>query len=302
VEVERDRLHGSGGILSDSDTILAMKTMKTMSVLSALIVTVAACGNDQSSDPSRLTPPRVTVTPFGTTADGRLVDAYTLRNGAGAEMTVLTYGGIIQSLKVPDRSKAFDNVVLGFDTFEEYEQAPHPLHGGVTGWNTAVWQADPFQDEVGAGVLLTQVTPVGDETSPGRATAHVRYTLTPANEVIVQYHATSDAPIVITFTQHNAFNLGGAQAPDVLGHQMTLHPRTGTGLALAASVHDPVSGRTLDIRSTAPGLQFHTGDPAGFCLEVPPSTDVPGQSVFPTVALEAKGEHASQMVFAFGVR
>jgi len=274
----------------------------TLPVVCAVVVTTSACDNDQSSDPTRLTPPRVTVNAFGTTADGHLVERYTLRNGAGAEMSVLTYGGIVQSLRLPDRSGTFDSVVVGFDTIEEYEQAPHPLHGGVTSWNTAVWQADPFQDAVGAGVLLTHVTPVGDEALRDRATAHVRYTLTPTNEVIVQYHATSDASTVIHLTQHSVFNLGGVQTPDVQGHQMTVHPRTGTGLVLAASVHEPVTGRTLDIRSTAPGLQFHMATPAGFCLETLPSPDAPGQPAFPTIALEAKGEHASQMVFAFGVR
>ncbi|MDA1307032.1 MAG: hypothetical protein O2917_07205 [Acidobacteria bacterium] len=279
-----------------------MKTLKTKTVLTALIVSAAACGNDQSSDPSRLTPPRVTVTTFGTTADGRMVDAYTLRNGAGSEMTVLTYGGILQSLKVPDRSGTFDNVVVGFDTIADYEAGPHPLHGGVTDWNTAVWEADPFQDAVGAGVLLTHVTRAEAEGAPATATAHVRYTLTPTNEVIVQYHATATAPTTIHFTQHSAFNLGGAQTPDVLGHAMTTHTRTGEGLALGASVHEPITGRTLDIRTTAPGRQFHTATPSGFCVETLPAPDAPAQPAFPTVTLQAKGEHASQIVFAFGVR
>lgn len=279
-----------------------MKTLGKRLLLCALAVIASACGNDQSSDATRLTPPRVTVDEFGTTADGRVVAAYTLRNGAGAEMTVLTYGGIIQSLKVPDRSGAFDNVVVGFDTMAQYEARPHELHGGVTAWNTAVWAADPFQDAVGAGVLLTHVIRGDAEGAPATATAHVRYTLTPGHEVIVQYHATATEPTTLHFTQHSAFNLGGAQTPDVLGHTMTTHARTGEGLALAASVHEPVTGRTLDVRTTAPGLQFYTGDPSRICVDTQPSSDAPNQPPFPTITLQPKGEHSSQMVFAFGVR
>lgn len=355
-----------------------------------------------------LTPPRITKANFGTTADGRFVEAYTIRNGKGMEMVVLTYGGIIQSLRAPDRTGAFDDIVMGFDTLAEYEahspyfgsligrvgnriaggaftldgrtytlarnNGPNHLHGGVKGWDKLIWAADPFQDATGAGVLLTLTSPDGDEGYPGTVTAHVRYTLTPDNRLIVDYHATTDKPTIINLTQHSYFNLGGAKTPDILGHELlinadrftpvdaTLIPtgvlapvegtpfdfrvptaigaridadheqiahgpgydhnfvltRAGDGLELAATVYEPVTGRTLEIRTTEPGLQFYAGNfldgsftgkggrayprRSGFCLETQHFPDAPNQPAFPSIELRPDGEYRSQTVFAFGVR
>jgi len=355
-----------------------------------------------------VTPLRVAKTDFGATADGRLVEQYTIRNGQGAEMTVLTYGGIIQSLKVPDRTGAIDDVVLGFDTVAEYEKSSpyfgaiigrvgnriangtftidgktftlakndgvNHLHGGVKGWDKAVWQADPFQDARGPGILLTHTSLDGDEGYPGKITAHVRYTLTAKNELIVEYHATTDAPTLINLTQHSYFNLAGAKAADILGHELTINAdrftpvddgliptgefapvegtpfdfrtptaigariastdtqmtrgrgydhnyvitRTGDGLQLAASVYEPVTGRTLEVRTTEPGLQLYTGNfmdgsftgkggrayphRSGFCLETQHYPDSPNQPTFPTIVLRKGEDYKSETVFTFGVR
>lgn len=377
-------------------------------LVTATAVLAIGCAGGESSDPMTLTPPRVTKDNFGTTADGKFVEAYTLRNNKGMEAVVLTYGGIIQSLKAPDRTGAFDDIVMGFDTVAEYEagspyfgsligrvgnriangtftldgkaytlaknNGPNHLHGGVKGWDKLIWAADPFQDETGAGVLLTLTSPDGDEGYPGKVTAHVKYTLTPDNRLIVDYHATTDAPTVINLTQHSYFNLGGAQTTDILGHELminadrftpvdaTLIPtgdlasvegtpfdfrtstaigaridadhvqikhgpgydhnwvlnRSGEGLQLAATVHEPVTGRTLEIRTTEPGLQFYAGNfldgtlkgkggrvyprRSGFCLETQHFPDSPNQPSFPSIELRPGGEYKSQTVFAFGAR
>lgn len=353
-----------------------------------------------------LTPPRLQKAEFGSTADGRPVDKYTIRNAQGAEMTVLTYGGIIQSLKVPDRTGAIDDVVMGFDSVAEYEKSspyfgaligrvgnriangaftldgktftlaknngPNHLHGGVKGWDKAVWQAEPFQDKRGPGLLLTHTSPDGDEGYPGKVTAHVRYTLTSNNELIVEYHATTDAPTIINLTQHSYFNLAGSKAADILGHELTIHAdrytpvndgliptgelaavqgtpfdfrtpttigarittsdtqltygkgydhnyvlnRTGDGLQLAASVYEPITGRTLEIRTTEPGIQFYSGNfldgsftgkggrayphRAGFCLETQHYPDSPNQPTFPPVVLRPGQDYKSETVFTFG--
>jgi aldose 1-epimerase len=377
---------------------------------SALIATAllaSACGGGESSD-SMLTPPRLQKADFGATADGRLVDKYTIRNAEGAEMTVLTYGGIIQSLKVPDRTGAMDDVVLGFDSVAEYEKSspyfgsligrvgnriangsftldgkaftlaknngPNHLHGGVNGWDKVVWHAEPFQDKRGPGLLLTHTSPDGDEGYPGKVTAHVRYTLTSKNELIVEYHATTDAPTVINLTQHSYFNLAGNKAVDILGHELTINAdrytpvndgliptgelaavqgtpfdfrtpttigariansdtqltygkgydhnyvlnRSGDGLQLAASVYEPTTGRTLEIRTTEPGIQFYSGNfldgsftgkagrayphRAGFCLETQHYPDSPNQPAFPTVVLRPGQDYKSETVFTFGAR
>lgn len=355
-----------------------------------------------------LTPPRLQKADFGTTADGRPVEMYTIRNGQGAEMTVITYGGIIQSLKVPDRTGAFDDVVMGFDSVAEYEKSSpyfgaiigrvgnriangtfsldgktftlakndgaNHLHGGVKGWDKAVWQAEPFQDKRGAGLLLTHTSPDGDEGYPGTVTAHVRYTLTPENELIVEYHATTDAPTIINLTQHSYFNLAGNKAADILGHELTLNAdrftpvdggliptgelapvegtpfdfrapttigariantdvqltrgkgydhnyvltRSGDGLQLAASVYEPITGRTMEIRTTEPGIQFYSGNfldgsftgkagrayphRSGFCLETQHYPDSPNQPSFPSVVLRKGEDYKSETVFRFGHR
>lgn len=377
----------------------------------ALIVTsvlASGCGGGESSESMTLTPPRLQKADFGTTADGRLVEKYTIRNGQGAEMTVLTYGGIIQSLKVPDRTGAIDDVVMGFDSVAEYEKSSpyfgaiigrvtnriangtftldakaytlannndaNHLHGGVKGWDKAVWQAEPFQDKRGPGLLLTHTSPDGDEGYPGKVTAHVRYTLTADNELIVEYHATTDAPTVINMTQHSYFNLGGSKTTDILGHELTINAdrftpvndtliptgelapvdgtpfdfrtattigariastdvqmtrgrgydhnyvlnRSGDGLQLAASVYEPTTGRTMEIRTTEPGIQLYTGNfldgsftgkagrayphRAGFCLETQHYPDSPNQPSFPTVVLRKGQDYKSETVFKFGSR
>jgi aldose 1-epimerase len=383
------------------------RTMRTVVGL-GLLALAAGCGGGESSDSMSLTPPRVTQNPFGSTADGRPVDIITLRNGKGAEMTVLTYGGIIQTLKMPDRDGNYGDIVMGFDTLAEYEQSspyfgsligrvgnriangrftldgttytlaqnngPNHLHGGVKGWDKLIWDADPFQDETGAGVILTLNSPDGDEGYPGAVTAHVKYTLTPNNELIVDYHATSDAPTVINLTQHSYFNLGGAQTQDILGHELMLnadrftpvdatliptgelapvdgtpfdfrtptaigaridadHPqiahgpgydhnwvlnRTGDGLQVAATVYEPTTGRTMEIRTTEPGIQFYAGNfldgsftgkggrayprRSGFCLETQHFPDSPNQPSFPSITLRPGEDYATQTVFAFGAR
>jgi aldose 1-epimerase len=376
--------------------------------LIATSVLASGCGGGENSDPMTLTPPRLQKADFGITADGRAVDKYTIRNAQGAEMTVLTYGGIIQSLKMPDRTGAIDDVVMGFDSVAEYEKSspyfgaligrvgnriangtftldgkvftlakndgPNHLHGGVKGWDKAVWQAEPFQDKRGPGLLLTHTSPDGDEGYPGKITAHVRYTLTSENELIVEYHATTDAPTVINLTQHSYFNLAGSKAADILGHELTINAdrftpvdagliptgalapvdgtpfdfrspttigarignsdvqltrgkgydhnyvlnRTGDGLQLAASVYEPITGRTLEIRTTEPGLQFYSGNfldgsftgkggrayphRSGFCLETQHYPDSPNQPAFPSVVLRKGEDYKTETVFKFGSR
>ena len=202
--------------------------------------------------------PRMTKSPFARTKDGISVDLITLRNDAGIEVGILTYGGIIRTLETPDRTGALDDIVLGFDTLPLYEEkspffgalvgrygnrigngrftldgqtyslarnnGPNHLHGGNKGWDKAVWSAgDPFQNATGVGVTLSHTSPEGDEGYPGTVKAVVTYTLTDANELIVDYYATTDKPTVINLTQHSYFNLAGARADNVLGHELTLN-------------------------------------------------------------------------------
>ena len=195
--------------------------------------------------------------PFGT-ADGKEVSLYTLTNRKGAEAKITNYGGIVTSLRVPDRKGQFDDVVLGFDTLEEYlagnppyfgaligryanriargrftlngveyklatNNDPNHLHGGVKGFDKVVWDARPLKTRAGAALELTYLSRDGEEGYPGNLRARAVYTLTDRNELRVDYTATTDKDTVVTLTHHGYFNLKGQGNGDILDHQLTLY-------------------------------------------------------------------------------
>ena len=367
-----------------------------------------ACGREESSavvqQPNQ---PRLTQGPFGQMADGQVVDLITLRNQAGLEMKVLTYGGTILSIRMPDRTGALDDIVLGFDTLAPYldqspyfgcligrycnriakgkftldgrtyalatNNGPNHLHGGKKGWDKVLWTAAPFQHADGVGVKLSYTSRDGEEGYPGNVNANVTYTLTDRSELVVEYHATTDKPTIINLTQHSYFNLAGAKATDILGHELMLNAdrytpvdatliptgelasvegtpfdfrtstpigarinssheqlkrglgydhnfvvkREATAVARAARVFDPLTGRTLEITTTEPGIQFYSGNfldgkltgkggrvyghRSGFCLETQHYPDSPNHPTFPTTTLRPGVEYRSKTVFTFWV-
>jgi aldose 1-epimerase len=200
---------------------------------------------------------RVARGPFGATRDGRKVDAYTLTNARGVELRAITYGGVIVSLRTPDRAGRLDDVVLGFDSLDGYltdspyvgaivgrygnrigagrftldgrtyqlatNDGAHHLHGGRRGFDKVVWDAEPFDGPRGAGVALSYASPDGDEGYPGTLAARVTYALTDRDELVVDYYATTDRPTHVNLTQHTYFNLAGAGARDALDHELTIN-------------------------------------------------------------------------------
>ncbi len=194
--------------------------------------------------------------PFGTTAAGEPVDVFTLANAAGMEVRFMSRGGIILSVRVPDRDGAFDDVTLGYDALADYEGEPryfgalvgryanriargrftmdgaehalatnngvNHLHGGPGGFHTRVWRAEPFVDGRGAGAVLEYESADGEEGYPGRLRARVTYALTAGNALCIDYHATATAPTPVNLTQHAYFNLAGHAAGTVLDHELTL--------------------------------------------------------------------------------
>jgi galactose mutarotase-like enzyme len=195
---------------------------------------------------------RVTRAPFGTTPAGQAVDAFTLTNAHGVEVRAITYGGIIISLKVPDRTGRLGDVVLGYDSLAGYlrttpyfgaivgrygnriaraqftldgttyhvpaNNGPNSLHGGIVGFDKVVWDAEPFWSDSGAGVAFTYTSPDGDQGYPGKLQTRVTYTLTNRDELVVDYRATTDKATPVNLTQHSYFNLAGDGAGDVLRH------------------------------------------------------------------------------------
>lgn len=224
-------------------------------ICSILVVAATACGSQPAAPPATTTPDAsVTRAPFGT-VDGRPVEQFTLRNRNGVEVRAISYGGIITSIKTPDRNGAMGDIVLGFDSLEGYlgdhpyfgaiigrygnriakgrftidgteyklatNNGPNHLHGGNKGFDKVVWQADVMPDMPGrAGVAFTHVSADGEEGYPGRLTTEVVYWLNNNNELIVEYLARSDKPTHVNLTQHSYFNLAGEG--DILGHELTI--------------------------------------------------------------------------------
>jgi aldose 1-epimerase len=347
----------------------------------------------------------VTKSSFGTAPGGAAVDMYTLTNASGVEVRAITYGGIITGLRVPDRAGSSGDVVLGFDRLDGYlkdhpffgaivgrygnriaggrftldgrtytlvtNNGPNHLHGGKRGFDKFVWDARPSPS--GTGVIFTRSSPDGEEGYPGNLNVRVSYTLTEKNELVVEYHATTDKPTPINLTQHSYFNLSAGASPDILGHELTIHAdrytpvdstliptgelspvegtpfdfrkatgigariaqaheqlkhgrgydhnfvltRGGDGLQAAARLVDPKSGRTLDVSTTEPGVQFYSGNfldgtltgkggrvyghRAGLCLETQHFPDSPNKPAFPSTILRPGQEYRSTTVFRFGV-
>ena len=195
--------------------------------------------------------------PFGTMPDGTAIEIFTLKNSSGMEVRTIPYGAIIVSIRVPDRSGRLDDVVIGHDNLQGYLTAsrffgavvgrfgnriakgkfaldgrtyelavnngPNHLHGGVKGFDKVVWQAEPFSNGTGSGVIYRYVSADGEEGYPGRLDVRVTYTLTERNQLIVEYLATTDKATPINLTQHSYFNLAGDGVRDVLDHVVQIN-------------------------------------------------------------------------------
>jgi aldose 1-epimerase len=234
--------------------------------LSLMIATLSAHATGLSSEQKA----------FGKTNDGTPVEQYILRNSHGLQATVITYGGILQSLKVPDKNGKLDDVVLGFDDVQGYQsgtaffgatigrfgnrlangafeldgkrfQVPlndgsNSLHGGAQGFDKRVWKAEPSKGKDSVGVTLTYLSSDGEMGFPGNLKTEVTYSLTENNELRIDYKASTDKPTVLNLTNHSYFNLAGAGNGDVLKQLATLH----------AAHYTPVTGKLIPTGELAP--------------------------------------------------
>jgi len=198
---------------------------------------------------------RVTKAPFGKTKDGKAVEIYTLTNARGSEATIITYGGALVSLKVPDKKGEFGDVVLGFDSIADYEKhsaffgpligrygnriargkftldgkeyllatnnGENHLHGGIKGFDKVIWTARSSTDKNGANLELSYLSADGEEGYPGNLNIQVVYTLTEDNKLRIVYSATTDKSTVVNLTHHSYFNLAGGG--EVLDHRLLLN-------------------------------------------------------------------------------
>lgn len=195
---------------------------------------------------------------FGTMPDGRDVLAYRIENSSGASVTLLTLGGIIQSLCMPDREGNLKDIVCGYDNLESYLQAAgyqgaiigrvcnrignaeftldgksyklfvnsgtkDSLHGGKEGFDKKLFTPVTFENELGTGVRFYFVSPDGEENYPGTLQVCVTYTFTEENRLILNYRAETDKPTVLNMTNHAYFNLTGVGGSSVMEHELFLN-------------------------------------------------------------------------------
>ena len=338
---------------------------------------------------------------FGTMCDGEEVRIFSIANDRGMEVGVINYGGIITSIKVPDRVGRLDDVVLGHDSLDgylyrsryfgaligrfanriargrfplngvEYQLAinngRNHLHGGGRGFDKVVWAAQ----EIDEGVELTYLSKDGDEHYPGNLKATVTYRLNDANELRVDYYATTDRDTIVNLTNHSYFNLAGSgtildhelqieadsftpidetliptgeirsvretpmdfRSPTAIGvligndddqlriaggydHNFVLRGGAGT-LRIAARIHEPQSGRVMQVITTQPGLQLYSGNyldgtlvgrngraylkNSGCCLEAQHFPNSPNQPNFPSTILRPGEKYHHTTIYRFSV-
>lgn len=201
--------------------------------------------------------PGITHKPYGKTKDGTPVEEYTLTNKNGVTMKVITYGGIVTEIHVPDKDGKFADVCLGCTDLAEYEAGhpffgaiagrvanriakgkftlngkqytlavnnpPNHLHGGDRGFDKRVWKAEGSDLGDRKALVLKYTSKDGEEGYPGNLDATVTYVLNDANEWHINYKATTDQPTPINLTQHCYFNLAGHDSGTILDHLLTIN-------------------------------------------------------------------------------
>ena len=194
--------------------------------------------------------------PFGALPDGTSVESYTLTNNRGIEARLMTYGATLVSLRLPDRSGKFDDVVLGYDSLDGYvknspyfgsivgrygnriakgrftlkgvtyelatNNGPNHLHGGVKGYDKVVWKAEPLREANAVGVKFSYLSKDGEEGYPGNLAITVTYRLTNADELRIDYEAVTDKATPVNLTHHSYWSFAGQGSRDILGHELEI--------------------------------------------------------------------------------
>jgi aldose 1-epimerase len=224
-------------------------------------------------------------------ARGIAIERLSLANKNGIRLDTITYGGIITSLHVPDRSGIPGDIVLGFDDPSRYTANPPPpyfgalvgryanriargrftldgrtytlpineppnhLHGGSRGFDKQVWVADTRKVPGAETIRLTRISPDGEEGYPGSVDVRVTYTLRDSNELVVEYRAIADAATPINLTQHTYFNLSAGASDNVLDHELMIDADRFTPIddvLIPTGACASVDGTPFDFRSPRP--------------------------------------------------
>lgn len=219
------------------------------------------------------------------------IKLYKLRNSGGMEVHVTNYGAIITAILVPDRTGKLADVALGYHRLEDYLNAPdkpyfgavvgrygnriaggqftidgqtyglaknngpNSLHGGNIGFDKVVWDATPRVDGEQSQLVLKYTSRDGEEGYPGNLQVQVTYTLNDANQIVVDYQATTDKATHVNLTQHTYFNLRGEGNGDILGHELMINAASFTPVdetLIPTGQLAPVAGTPFDFRTAKP--------------------------------------------------
>ncbi|MCB0284123.1 MAG: galactose mutarotase [Calditrichaeota bacterium] len=219
--------------------------------------------------------------------DGKTVDIYTLTNNNNFELKVITYGGIVTSFKMPDREGKLNDVVLGYNSLDDYikenpyfgstigrygnriangkftldgreytlaqNNGPNSLHGGVKGFDKVIWEATPVTGKDSVSLKLHYLAKDGEEGFPGNLDATVTYTLTDKNTFRIDYHATTDKATVVNLTHHAYWNFAGEGNRNILDHELMLNADAYTPVdstLIPTGEIATVEGTPMDFRTT----------------------------------------------------
>jgi len=224
---------------------------------------------------------------FGKKPCGCPVDAYTLTNANGASVKILTLGGILQQLNMPDRDGKMADVICGFDTVDgflngggyqgaligrygnriangrftlngvTYQLAQNSgisnhLHGGVVGFNQKIWDATPFEKAGECGLILKMTSEDGEENYPGKLDVTVTYTLTDKNELKIHYEAVSDKDTIVNMTNHTYFNMAGYETRSIMDQYLWVDADAITEIdenLIPTGKNRPVAGTAFDFNT-----------------------------------------------------
>jgi len=374
-----------------------------MALITAIAVGALAAAADAGAAQAR----RAT---FGALADGSRIEAVDLTSRSGIRARIITLGARIQALYTPDRTGKLDDIVLGFASPQQYfddgnyfgatvgrfanrigrgrftlggrayqistNDHGNSLHGGTRGFDKRIWKIDSIASGRSASVVMSYVSPDGEEGYPGTMHVAATYTLSDGGELRIDYRASTDKPTIVNLSGHSYFNLASSPGdfstmPDLLqldasrytpvdavliptgeiapvagtaldfrkptaiglhirdgndaqirychGYDMNfvLDGRPGT-LRRAARVEDPRSGRVLEVYTTAPGVQFYSGNFLGgtvigkhgiayrqgdaVVLEPQDFPDAPNHANFPSAKLDPGATYHNVIVYRFSVR
>ncbi|KAF0237766.1 MAG: Aldose [Prolixibacteraceae bacterium] len=226
---------------------------------------------------------KLETSPFGKLHDGSDVTLFTITNQNNLTVKIINYGAIITSIEMPDKNGSADNIVCGFENLGTYlsdaylasypyfgaiigrfgnriarghleiegktyqmaiNNGPNHLHGGKTGFDRRLFEAETFQDENLAGVKLTYLSPDMEENYPGSLEVTCIYSLNNLNELGIEYFAETDKTTVVNLTNHTYFNLTGGKE-NILNHELEL-----TATKMTEMVEQIPTGKIIPVAGT----------------------------------------------------